>query len=376
MKRINLFLGFLTLILLTACQSTRNDNYNYNVVLLGDIHYDKVDLHDKAVYEKFNPKVPMAKGVLNKHGLFSWRNHTLWATESRGWDPGTPAQNETMWEIYLPGCLDTAAKSAKTAGSRYVIQLGDMVQGDAGRQDLHEKMISGGLNALTSRFPCPVLAVVGNHDTRGPGGTEAWQKIMEPHFEKSVKNIVRKGSNYYFFLGDDLFYFHDLMNPDLDLLEEAFKKRNMIRYTFFISHVPVIPAEKKWISDIITDDPERLLELLLNRNAIVLSGHTHNTAIVHYDDKKNERRITQFVMNTTMRYPELHKNFAPKVVYSTKPVKMSKAQESLWKSYFSGNIKTELLSPGSGYTILRINNSGVFADYYNVNQKPVTFRLR
>mgnify|MGYP003295346890 CR=1 FL=1 len=104
--------------------------------------------------------------------------------------------------------------------------------------------------------------------------------------------------------------------------------------------------------------------------------YMYNNTNKNYDDKKNERRITQFVMNTTMRYPELHKNFAPKVVYSTKPVKMSKAQESLWKSYFSGNIKTELLSPGSGYTILRINNSGIFADYYNVNQKPVTFRLR
>lgn len=347
---------------------------SYNIVMLGDIHYDRTDLHDHDVYKNFNPDVPLAQGVLNKDGLFSWRSQTLWVIKNRGEDLRTVPKNVKMWQKDIPQLLDNAAAAARENNALYLFQLGDMVQGDAGTYALHRKMLSGGLNSMTSRFNCPVLVAIGNHDTRGPGGQKAWKEIIISHYDKTVKNITRKDSNFYFKHKGDIYYFHDLLYPAPDMLEKAISIPS--RYFFFISHVPVVPAEESWIKNILSDDTERLVNLLLKRNAIVLSGHTHGITVSRYQPEKYGNSITQFVINSTLRFPDKQKKFTPQVVYNGKKNPVGSPADKLWKKLFAGKVDVSLLTSGSGYGILRVSDDGVFVDFHNVDRKPVTFTLR
>ena len=136
MKFKKMFVVFAALAFLTGCCCKKS----YNIAFLGDIHYDRAELHDGEVYKKFNPKVPLAKGVLNKDGLYSWRSQTNWVNESLGHNFASIKQNVKMWEKDTPMLLDNAAKTAKKYDARYLFQLGDIIQGDAGRYDLHNKI--------------------------------------------------------------------------------------------------------------------------------------------------------------------------------------------------------------------------------------------
>ena len=106
-----MFAVFAALAFLTGCCCKKS----YNIAFLGDIHYDRAELHDGEVYKKFNPKVPLAKGVLNKDGLYSWRSQTNWVNESLGHNFASIKQNVKMWEKDTPMLLDNAAKTAKEA---------------------------------------------------------------------------------------------------------------------------------------------------------------------------------------------------------------------------------------------------------------------
>lgn len=349
-------------------------NNSYNIVLLGDIHYDRTDLHDHEVYKNFKPEVPYAQGVINENGLFSWRSQTLWVTKNKGEDLRTVPKNVKMWEKDIPALLDNAADAAKKNNTHYLFQLGDIVQGDAGTYDLHKKMLAGGLGALTSRFDCPVLVALGNHDTRGPGGMQAWQDVIITHYDKTLKKSERKDSNFYFELNGDIYYFHDLLNPDIEFLEKAVNIPS--RYFFFVSHVPVVPAEESWGRNFLSDYTEEILNLLLKRDAIVLSGHTHNINISRYQPQKGGGTITQFVINSTLRSPKSQKKFTPKVAFSKKKMKNYTKNREMWEKLFAGKVDVSLLSAGSGYAVLRVSDKGVFVDYCNVSKKPVTFTLK
>ncbi len=368
---IQKLLSLLVLAVLFCGCSSKNA---YNLVMLGDIHYDRTDLHDHDVYKNFNPDVPLAQGVLNKDGLFSWRSQTLWVIKNRGEDLRTVPKNVKMWQKDIPQLLDNAAAAARENNALYLFQLGDMVQGDAGNYKLHHEMLSGGLASMTSRFECPVLMALGNHDTRGPGGMQAWQDVIVSHHDKVLKNAVRKDSNFYFELNGDIYYFHDLLYPAPDLLEKAISIPS--RYFFFISHVPVVPAEESWIKNILSDDTERLVNLLLKRNAIVLSGHTHTMAISRYQPVKLKNTITQFVINSTLRSPDKQKKFTPQVVYNGKKNPVGSPADKLWKKLFAGKVDVSLLTSGSGYGILRVSDDGVFVDFHNIGKEPVTFVLK
>ncbi len=362
-----MFVVFAALALLTGC-SCKN---SYNIAFLGDIHYDRAELHDGEVYKKFNPKVPLAQGSLNKDGLYSWRSQTLWVNESLGHNFASINQNVKMWQKDTPMLLDNAAKTAKKYDARYLFQLGDIIQGDAGRYDLHYEMLKGGFEALTSRFECPVLVALGNHDSRGPGGMKSWKEIIESSYDRNVKAVERKNSCFYFTLANDIYFFYDFLNPDLDMLEKAVNTPS--RYFFFISHIPVIPAEESRMKNLITDDTEKLTSLLLKRNAIVLSGHTHGVAFYRYT--KGGNSITQFIINSTLRSPVKQKNFKSEVAFDNKKA-ATKAQKDLWNKLFAGKINVELLTNGSGFGILRVSDNGVYIDYYNVDCPVKTFTLR
>ena len=349
---------------------------NYNLLLLGDLHYDAPEFHDNRIMQ-FKEHVPYMQGVMNKDGNFSLRNHTFWVTEAKAISHKNIKLNTQMWQTYMPQLLTNAACTAKENNALYILQLGDIIHGDCGRFDLHQKNLQQAVDTLDKYFTAPVLTVCGNHDPRGPHGQEAWDKTMIPYLKKIVPDISETGANYHIRIGKDLFYFHDLMKPDLDYMEKVFNENPDTRYTFFITHVLLMPMDRGSFNNILADDFHRIFKLLESRNAIVLGGHTHQIALTEYYNQVSERRITQFVLNSTVRRPDKEFSFHPGTDARKKNVQTEEFYVGLWEKYFAGKLKTTLHTNGSGHALLRVADDGVWVDYYNIGQEtPYTFKLR
>ena len=178
-------------------------------------------------------------------------------------------------------------------------------------------------------------------------------------------------------IGKDLFYFHDLMNPDVDFMEKVFKDNSDARYTFFFTHVVVLPMDRGSFNDILSDDFHRIFKLLESRDAIIISGHTHRISLTHYRNAKNGHKMSQLVLNSTVRNPEKQKKFFPDDHARRTRFQPEEFYKSLWKNYFEGNLETPIHSNGAGFALLRISEKGVFAEYYNIGQSaPHIFQLR
>ena len=145
MKKTNIFK--MSLLLFAALFIGGCCSKSYNLVLLGDVHYDAPEYHDSKAL-KFDPKVPYGKGTRNKDGMFSWRSHTLWVTESRADTNHNIPLNAKMWEKHLPELLDNAARCARETKAFYAFQLGDMIHGDCGRLELHQANLRDAINEL------------------------------------------------------------------------------------------------------------------------------------------------------------------------------------------------------------------------------------
>lgn len=361
---------FLILISAGCCKK------EYSLLFLGDIHYDAPEFHDNQIMQ-FKEHIPYLKGTMNKDGNFSLRNHTFWVTESKKISHENIRLNTEMWRKYMPQLLDEAALEAKKNNALYTVQLGDIIHGDCGRIDLHKKNLQGAVNELDKRFSSPVLVVCGNHDTRGPHGQQAWDEVIIPYLDKKVSTRSPAGSNYHIRIGRDLYYFHDLMNPDIDYMEKVFRENPETRYTFFISHVVLMPMDRGSFNAILSDDFHRVFALLEARDAIVLCGHTHKISLTHYYNPENNHRMTQFVLNSTVRSPGRQLNFVPGMDAARKIMQPEKFYHDLWKNYFESKLKTTLHTHGAGFVLLRVSDEGVFADYRNLgDSRTHTFKLR
>ena len=349
---------------------------SYNVALIGDVHFDHTKYHDMSKMKHLG--IPQEKYVYNKDGFFSWRNHSIWTEINQGGsvEKNTPL-NMNMWKKYMPVLLDSAALEAKKSSVRFTVQMGDIIHGDCYDLALNKENLQGAVKQLTNRFD-KVFLVSGNHDSRGPGAAQAWDEVINTYLDGTAKNLQRKNTNYCFTVGKDLYFFYDLMNPDVDFFEQALKANPDSRYTFFISHVPLLPTSKRAVRGILTDDIYRLFNLLEARNAIVLSGHTHKVSVVRYANPANGHRIDQLILNSTVRFPKKQLKFKPTVDIPDPnfPPKVNKEKE-LWNKLYDGKITTLLHTDGSGYAILRVSDKGVFVDYRNLkNSNVYTWQLR
>lgn len=373
LKKIKVLSILLGAILLAGCCCTGE---SYNVTVLGDIHYDHMKYHDMSKMKHLG--IPKEKYVYNKDGFFSWRNHSIWTTINKGGsvEKNTPL-NMNMWKKYMPSLLDGAAGEARKRASICTIQLGDLIHGDCYNLELNKQNLQNAVKQLTSRFN-KTFVVSGNHDSRGPDSQRAWDEVINPYLDGVVKNLQRKNTNYYFNIGKDLYFFYDLMNPDLDFMEKAFKENPRSRYTFFLSHVPLLPTGKRAVNSVLSDDIMRLFKLLEERNAIVLSGHTHNVSVVKYFNVANGRKIDQFIINSTVRYPKKQLSFKVQNLHENSdfPEKAGK-QKEIWNKLYDGKVKTILHTAGTGFAILRVSDDGVFVDYRNLkDSKFYTWQLR
>ena len=347
--------------LMPGCMAKPKDGGStYSVALLGDTHFDSTD--NKFYHAKYlsSTTEQRYKAHLKEH-----------------------VRNAKMWPERMPSLLRASAKSA-TPDTAFILQMGDLVQGDCNDPAMHRRMLTDAFNLIKGAYggELPFISVVGNHDIRGDiptdGTREAFDAWQPPVVSKELKQKVT-GTTFSFRHGPDAFVVVDFNDPrpDFDLLLKVLDGTDGARHLFLVSHGPTIPnGASRWFllgGKDRTEERRELLRRLAKRNAIVLSGHTHK--IEYYDCVLPEGRVTQFVASSVWSNPDLDKlKFVDKGVadYGNRVKKLKGLQrdgvtpEDLVKlvEEYRPYIRDYSLANGAGHFRLDISDKCVAATFY------------
>ena len=252
---------------------------DYSVIVLGDTHFDGLTFD---TYHSLNPNP-------TESNLEEW------------------TRNAGMWADRCPRLLRAAA-ARETADTAFAIQLGDLVQGDCNDNPTHLQMATDAFATLKSALgqSLPLCLVTGNHDIRkssaeSTGADEtfyAWQCArMTEELGKSVGQTT-----FYFTHGPDLYISVNFNSPSMAVIEEALAAYPNARYTFLMTHGPVLPSDTAtytwhlWGGADSAVNRIKLRKMLLERDVIVLAGHLHTTELTEV--MTDEGRITQVIASS------------------------------------------------------------------------------
>ena len=332
---------------------------NYQVVLLGDLHYDGA--HIRIDGKKLPPK-----------------------------SAGSLQRNLKHWQ-YIPAMLQKVAAYTKANPVEFIAQCGDITHGDEGSQELAEQSFREVLAAVTKDQSLPLTVVRGNHDYRGKGKRQASDVVLIEHMLKQqVTQVAPKTHDYYRIIGKDLFVFFD--GSSLPALEKALNAKPDARHVFVITHVPVVPclynANFTWVTFRENEKMgSQLVKMLAKRNAIVLAAHTHQTSFGTW--KFPEGTITQLVSFSMPAAPQPVKlpkvkveddnSFFTRILNSTRRNKKYHARIQKFIRIYQGNlVRYELHAGIAGFNVLKINGDKVSVDLYTheMNLPVRTLQLR
>jgi hypothetical protein len=229
---------------------------SFSFVLLGDLHFDKLEHHDMAWLEK------------NKAGdLRQITNYSRITAD------------------ITPRLFAAVRESVAETNSAFVLQVGDLVEGICGTEELAARQDAEALAFVREAgFGVPFVLTKGKHHVTGDGATDAFRHFCHPFLSEQTAAFTGGGklsaANYTVEHGGALFCFFDAYDPQsLDWLEAALARRTA-RHCFVVVHPPVVPygARATWHLYSSAKDQskrERLLVLLGRQNAFVLGGHIH-----------------------------------------------------------------------------------------------------
>jgi hypothetical protein len=228
----------------------------FSFVLLGDLHFDRLEHHDMA-----------------------------WLDKNHGGDLGQIKNYSRITADLMPALFAAARKSAAASQAAFVLQVGDLVEGLCGTADLAARQNAEAL-AFVKRMNLgrPFLFTKGNHDVTGDGAPEAFREVFHPFLREQAAALKGvhdpAGACYTVGCGDALFCFFDAYDASsLDWLEAALAKRTA-RHCFVVIHPPVVPygARATWHLYAAERDAAKrgkLLAMLGRQRVIVLGGHIH-----------------------------------------------------------------------------------------------------
>lgn len=235
---------------------------SFSFVLLGDLHFDKPEHHD-----------------------FEW---------VKGHSPDSVRQSANYSRItqdLMPRLFATvrekiAEQSRAGVPVSFVLQVGDLVEGLCGNEELAERQNREALALIRiSRLGVPFLFAKGNHDVTGPGSQEMFRSVFHPFLTTQARELSPgledvKSANYAVTFGNTQFAFFDAYEAEsLDWFEKVAAARTA-EHLFVVVHPPVVPygARATWHLYSGTKDQAkraRLLEILGLQEAFVLGGHIH-----------------------------------------------------------------------------------------------------
>ena len=238
-----------------------DDPGSFSFVLLGDLHFDKLEHHD---FKKLEEK--------HQGDIRQIQNYSRITAE------------------IMPALFATVREVVAREKAAFVLQVGDLVEGLCGSRELAETQNREAVDFIRdARLGVPFLFTKGNHDVTGDGAVAAFQDVFHP-FLKEQSSAFKGGgqvtsANYVIEHQDAQFCFFDAYDKaSLEWLESALAKR-AARNCFVVIHPPVVPygARSTWHVYASAKDAarrEKLLELLGRENAIVLGGHIHKYNLI------------------------------------------------------------------------------------------------
>ena len=259
-------------------------------IVLGDMHYDKLEHHDLD-YVMSRPQD--FQQIFNEYPQYT--------------------------AFFLPKFLNVIKKQSESGFLKVeaVAQLGDLVQGVAGTPPLARQMNRGVVDLLyATDLKVPWILTKGNHDvSNSPGQADAWEEVIRPFIEGQVKKPIDHGMYTYSLNKDvdffvlDQFFSVDRNVPEIDMVRFLEKElgESKAKYKFVMTHQPVVPVtDRCWhlLSGIrrpVTDDSlrSRFLNLLAKHNVIVLSAHLHQYSVLSRSTASGN--IVQVMINSVNR---------------------------------------------------------------------------
>lgn len=252
---------------------------SFSFVLLGDLHYDKLEHHDMA-----------------------------WLNANKAGDLSQIKNYSRITADLTPRLFEAVKESVAATKAPFVLQVGDLVEGLCGTEELAAKQDREALDFVErAQLGVPFLFTKGNHDVTGEGATAAFQSVFHPFLDAQNQRFQtgatkRDGACYTLEHGEALFCFFDAYDKaSLDWLEAALAKRTA-RHGFVVIHPPVVPygARATWhlySSDRERAQREKLLDLLGRQRAIVLGGHIHRYNTLARDTS-NGGRFAQLAISS------------------------------------------------------------------------------
>lgn len=247
----------------------------YSVAVLGDTHYDTApESVYHAHYDESNPHSKI------QHAEFK--------------------RNGEMWRERCPRLLASSAALAHRNKTDFILQLGDIIQGDCDHIPTHQKMLDDCIKMLKKPYPdnMPFLTVVGNHDFRGKGARKAYFDFAHPFMTKEIEKLTGEKLNKQltypiisFRKGPDLWILCHFEKADLNEICDIIDGDSSARHVFVVSHGPFTTYANtrsyRWRlggSARALKSRERLFATLMKRRGIVLSGHTHSTTCYRFEN--------------------------------------------------------------------------------------------
>ena len=269
---IRYFLSFAAAALLAGCaipvgEAVKMEGKdNYKLTVLGDLHFDAPEYHIAE---------PGSENQRRERN----RNLSQWQGKSQ----------------------EVLAAAAKTVGkdSDFVIQLGDITQGDCDNAEIQGVAFRGVYTELRKHFRGKkIFSLNGNHDARGMNDApEADDLHFVPLLKKELgQDVEMDGTNYAIKYGRDLYIFYDYTKRSSGAFAKKMIESNTdARHIFFLTHLPLFPCSggnPGWI----VKEAKELVPLFAKHNVIVLCAHTHMYGYIVYKNKDGV--IPQLTVNS------------------------------------------------------------------------------
>ena len=266
---------------------------SYTFLLLGDVHFDRLAHHDMDWLRREKP------ADVEQVDNYTRLTREVW--------PGTLSRLRAQIE-----------SGPSTAGGpvALVAQLGDLIEGLCGMPALAERQAQDVVDDIrTARLDTPFLFCKGNHDITGPGAREAFERTLLPFVRREIDRSGRgltcveaDGSNFAVSYGGDWFLLLDAYDRRApEWLARTLAKRTA-RHVFVFLHPPVVPygARSTWIvlgKPAETEQRQRLVELLGEHRAFVMTGHIHKYATV--TRHTNRGQFVQLALSSVIPSPRV-----------------------------------------------------------------------
>lgn len=247
-----------------AAASANRQGAPFSFILLGDLHYDKLEHHNMAWVQADKP-----------NDVSQIQNYSR---ISRDLSPRL-----------LATVRDTITDLNRHPATRvaFVLQAGDLVEGLCGSEELSVRQNTEALAFVRdAQLGVPWLFTKGNHDITGPGAVAAFGSVFHPFLSEQARALSPatgplKTARYTVEHGNAQFVFFDAYEAaaSLEWFEAVAAKRSAEHF-FVVVHPPVVPYGARSTWHIFSNEKERtrrekFLSLLGDQHALVLGGHIH-----------------------------------------------------------------------------------------------------